>query len=89
MKRTLLAAAAALAVSGGSVLAAQPGAVNDPSPMVVAGGQTMTPMPQAYPTQPGYVTEYSAFPLGDPLGENTVHGQGGAIGEFAPSNAPN
>lgn len=89
MKRTLLAAAAALVVSGGTVLAAQPGTVNDPSPMVVAGGQSMTPMPQGIPGSPGYTTEYSAYPLGDPLGEHTVRGQDGTISEFAPSDAPN
>jgi hypothetical protein len=88
MKRTLLAAAAALAVSGGAALAAQPGAANDPSPMASAAGQTTDPVPQAIPGQPGYVTEYSAFPQGAPLGEYTVHGEHGAIGEFAPSDAP-
>ena len=87
MKRTLLAAMAALAVSGGAVLAAQPGAMNDPSPMATASGQT--PTLQAVPGQPGYVTEYSAFPQGAPLGERTVRGQDGTIGEFAPSDAPN
>ncbi len=89
MKRTLLAAAAALAVSGGAALAAQPGAANDPSSMVVAGSQTTNPAPEPIPGQPGYVTEYSAFPQGSPLGERTVRGQDGAIGEFAPSDAPN
>ena len=89
MKRTLLATAVALAVSGGIALAAQPGAVNAPSQMIVASGQSTTPTPQAVPGQPGYVTEYSAFPQGAPLGEHTVRGQDGTIGEFAPSDAPN
>lgn len=89
MKRTLLAAAAALVVSGGVALAAQPGAVNDPSSMVAAGGQSTTLMPEPIPGQPGYVTEYSTFPDGSPLGEHTVRGQDGTIGEFAPSDAPN
>lgn len=92
MKRTLLAAAAVLAVSGEAALAqtsvAQPGAANNPS-MVVANGQTMTPMPQGIPGESGYVTEYSAYPQGTPLGENTVRGEDGTIGEFAPSDAPN
>jgi hypothetical protein len=85
MKRTLLAAAAALAVSGGAALAAQLGA----SPMVVAGAQTPTPMPETFPGERAYVTNYAAFPLGKPLGEPTMRGQDGTIRRFAPSDARN
>jgi hypothetical protein len=49
----------------------------------------MAPAPQPVPGEPGYVTEYSAFPQGSPLGEHTVRGQDGTVGEFAPSDAPN